>query len=203
MSTSRLLGISACLLAGLGAGATCAQKRGESPVAAERSLRDAPLTIIFRKVSEDPAPGLPSSRCWSINSAGQGQLTVEFSPTLRQPNPGPRTTREEFKLSPKTMAALRRALRDARFYHLDQPDGYGPIVVHGGWTTLTVAAGDHVKQVRFNALRLWGSRSARDEMAEAAPAVRVWVKVCAALDPDGKVFPERADVAKAVASLNN
>jgi uncharacterized protein (TIGR03067 family) len=100
-------------------------------------------------------------------------------------------------LPAKQIAEIRKALREEHFFQLKEY--YGPGVIHGGWDTLTVIAGDRVKQVRYRSIWAWDGRRDREKLAEAAPAVRVWLKLCEAVDPDGKVFEERRGVAKAIA----
>jgi hypothetical protein len=198
MSTTWLLGIPAFFLTVVCGIAAPDNEKELSAEAGQANLEDAPLTIVFRKLHESPRYGAAYRWCWSINSAGQGQLTIDNWINLRPLTPV-KTTRQKLELSAKQLVAIREVLLKERFFHLKNE--YGPHVIHGGWSTLTVVAGDHVKQVRYCSSWGWTSLWKREKMVDAAPAVRIWVKVCEAVDPDTKVFPERKDVAKVLGEL--
>lgn len=129
---------------------------------------------------------------WSINSAGEGELTINFPL---------KPTRRKVALSAEQMATIRKSLRDERFFELK--DQYGPGIIHGGWSTLTVIAGEHInKTIRYNSVGSWGTEREKAILAEAAPAARVWLTISDILDPDTKIFDERKELASAVMKLN-
>jgi hypothetical protein len=170
-----------------------------SQEAADAVLRDEPLTIAFRQVAEMvPMQGLPDSWCWSINSAGQAERTISHTANLRELTPR-KQTRQKMEFSTKQMAAIRQALREERFFSFKE--NYGPVYIHGGWAKLTVVAGQWTKTVRYSSSGSWASAWERPKLAEAAPAVRVWLKMCEVVDPGGKVFEERQKVAEAIQAL--
>jgi hypothetical protein len=155
-------------------------------------LRDEPLTIVFRRICEDAPYGRPWRWYWSINSGGRGELTISC---LGEP------TRRKVEFSAEQWASLRQALSDSHFTKLKE--SYGPLVIHGGWDTLTVVAGEHInKTVRFNSTYTWPAAKKR-ELTAAAPALRVWLKAAEMVDPEGTIFDERRDVAKALKALKN
>ena len=157
----------------------------------DKDLRDEPLTIVFRRFRELPPANETSRWYWSINSAGEAELTTRG---------GPKPSAQKVSFSAERVAAVREALRAERFAAFK--DDYGPLVVHGGWDTLTVVCGDRInKTVRFNSVWSWAVGPRKDKFAEAAPALRVWVQVAELVDPDGKVFSERKDLATALKEL--
>jgi hypothetical protein len=169
-----------------------------SPAVADHILEDAPLTIVFDKVDEAvPFNGLPCGWCWSINSAGQAELTVSITANVSTRTPR-KSIRKGERLSADQMASIRKALRDSRFFHLQKE--YGPVYEHGGWTTLTVIAGKLSKSVTYCSSWGWSSyfKEKPAEFRKAAPAIRLWLKVCEAVDPGGKVFEEKKAVAELV-----
>ena len=125
MSAARPLCLSVCRLAA-GLGPARGDDPGLTPAVADAILQDQPLTIEFRQVIERPREGVPSLRCWSINSAGQAELTVVT---------GLRQARQASKLTGDQMRSIRQVLRDERFLHLRSD--YGPLYIHGGWSALT------------------------------------------------------------------
>ena len=153
--------------------------------AADELLRDEPMTIVFRRLN---GHGLDPWRWyWSINSAGDGELTINSIPVRRK-----------LALSAEQMAAIRHALRAERFVTLK--DSYGPSYVDQGWDTLTVIAGEHInKSVRFNSVWRWAKE--RKTLDDAVPAARIWLTVVEILDPDGNVFTERKELAAAILAL--
>ncbi len=84
------------------------------------------------------------------------------------------------------MKAIRKALRDERFFQLSK--GNGGHIVHGGWTTLTVSVGEIAKVQRLWTSD-WSSWREKDRKV-VAPSMRLFVVLCKAVDPDAKVFPE-------------
>jgi hypothetical protein len=174
-----------------------------SPEVADSILEHVPLTIVFDKVIEFPAfNGRPYGWCWSINSAGQAELTISTTAIegkfklMR-----PKSIRKELRLSADQMASIRKALRDARFFQLNKE--YGPVYVHGGRSTLTVVAGRLSKSVTYCSSWGWASyfKEKRAEFRKAAPAIRLWLKICEAVDSDGKVFEEQKAVADLMQSM--
>ena len=52
------------------------------------------------------------------------------------------------KFSAQQMASVRQTLCDERFVELE--DGFGPLVIHGGWSALTEIASEHInRSIRF------------------------------------------------------
>jgi hypothetical protein len=157
---------------------------------ADRLLRDEPLTIVFRRISEGGRLDAPWRWSWSINSAGEGELTITSI----------KSTRRKVVLCAEQMAAIRKTLRDEQFVELK--DAYGPVYIHGGWDTLTVIAGEHInKTVRYSSIWSWSTDRKKGTLTEAAPAARVWLKVTGIVDPDGKIFKEQKELAAALKAL--
>src|SRR5262245_9546317 len=166
------------------------------PDRADSILSDAPLTIVFRKVRERPRDGLPREWTYSLNSAGAGELTIEYVPDFSVPA-RKQPTRQKFEVPAAKMDAIRKALRAERFFNLAEADG--PHWIHGGWTTLAVVAGPLAGTQRLSSTD-WGQWNGEQHKA-AAPAMRLFVAVCEAVDPDGRVFTELPDVKRIVADL--
>jgi hypothetical protein len=98
------------------------------------------------------------------------------------------------------MASIRQTLCDERF--VDLGDAYGPLVIHGGWSTLTVIAGEHInKRIHFSSTWTWATSKEKDELAMAGPALRIWLRMCEVVDPDGEVFKERKGVPEALKGI--
>jgi hypothetical protein len=182
-------------------GAGSHKERKLSPELADDLLASEPLTIVFRHVSERGAfDGTADAWTWSINSAGQGELTTHLSANLAKLTPAT-ATRQAFRLSASQMAALRKTLREQRFAHLK--DEYGPWVLHGGWSTLTVISGGHInKTVRFRFVWGWANPEEKDRLAGRAPAARVWLKVCEVVDPEGRICGPTKEFAEALRALD-
>jgi hypothetical protein len=190
MSVVKILVATLALAVCAGALALGEERQSLAPGVADGLLRDEPLTIVFRRILEDPPLGAPWRWSWSVNSAGQAELTIS-----RFPNPMQR----KMEFSAKQMAGIRQVLRHEHFVELK--DSYGPLVIHGGWSTLTVIAGEHInKTVRYNSTN-WVNNWGMDKLAEAAPALRVWLKMSEIVDPEGKVFQERTDLAQLLKAL--
>jgi hypothetical protein len=163
---------------------------------ADSIFETAPLTIVFRKVLERPPDAQAHRWTYSINSAGVGELTIEFMPDLSVPARKP-PTRQKFEVPEAKMNAIRQALRVERFFNLS--DTNGPHMIHGGWTTLAVVAGP-LSATRELQSKDW-SRWNGEQQKSAASAMRLFVAVCAAVDPEAKVFDELPDVKRVVADL--
>jgi hypothetical protein len=190
MSCSRIIIV--LVLAPLSVGALAARDKPRDPGRGmdDERFRDEPLTIVFRRRNEGVVYGHPYEWYWSINSGGQGELTIW---RLGEP------TRRKVEFTAEQFANLRQALRDEHFTKLKE--SYGPPVVHGGCDTLIVLAGDHInKTVRFYSSGSWPKMHKR-ELTEAAPALRVWLKAAEMVDPQGTIFEERREVAKALKAL--
>ena len=191
-----------CLLAlGLACGARPGSAQDKpsrpDPDRADSILSKAPLTIVVRKVhGELPRDGKPYEWTYSLNSAGAGELTIEYGPDVSVPV-RKKPTRQKFEVPAEKMDAIRKALRTERFFNLADMDG--PRLLHGGWATLAVVAGPLAATERLSSTDWehwnWGQRKA------AAPAMRLFVAVCEAVDPDGKVFTELPGVRRIVADL--
>ncbi|MBX7105975.1 MAG: hypothetical protein K1X57_17970 [Gemmataceae bacterium] len=154
-------------------------------------LRNEPLTIVFRQLGGLPQPGKPSKREWSINSAGDGELTINHFPNVE---------RQAIKIPADKLASFRQVLRDEKFLQLQ--DGYGRHFIDGGWCTLTVIAGEHInKTIRFYDVWGWTKGWEPGKLAEAAPAGRVWLRIAEIVDPDAKVLTEQKDLATAIKAL--
>lgn len=102
----------------------------------------------------------------SINSAGQGQLTIL--------DPGGEKT-AAFDVSQEQLEALRDLLEETRFFELDE-DAYGELVSDGSEETLTIVAGFQAKTVRIRYLMNW-VHSDPEKLREPARALRVWTAV--------------------------
>jgi len=126
---------------------------------------DAPWRSLAR-------PGCGALRCRRTEARSfaatrrQAALIITGSPKERRVNK---------KFSAQQMASIRQTLCDERFVDLE--DAYGPLVIHGGWSTLTVIAGEHInKRIRFNSTWTWATSKEKDELAKAAPALRIWLR---------------------------
>lgn len=190
--------VSVLLIAAISAGPGPAQDKPSQPdpERADSILTSAPLTIVFRKVAELRLNGQPREWTFSINSAGAGELTIEYVPDFSAPGRKP-PTRKKFEVPAAKMDAIRAALRAERFFN--QADVDGPVIPHGGWSTLAVVAGP-LSATRQLLSPDWGHWNGEQQKA-AAPAMRVFVAVCEAVDPEGKVFTELPAVKRVVADL--
>jgi hypothetical protein len=65
-----------------------------------------PLTIVFRQLAGFPPPGKPSKWEWSINSAGDAELTIDIFPNV---------VRQKINLPAEKLATFRQVLRDEKF----------------------------------------------------------------------------------------
>ena len=66
---------------------------------------------------------------------------------------------------------------------------------------LKVIDGEHInKSIRFNSTWTWATSKEKDELAKAAPALRIWPMMCEVVDPDGEVFKERKGMAESTQS---
>jgi len=161
-------------------------------------LAESPLTIVFRKVYGYPP--IPDGRAvewtYSINSAGLGERTIRYTQDLTD-RKDKKPESKKFEVSAERMDAIRKSLRDERFFHLPRADG--PVGLHKGWTTLTVVADDYAKTERFFSTDWRGWSEA--ELKIAAPAMRLFVTMCDAVDPDSKVFEELPKVKELVRGL--
>lgn len=191
MSMQSMKGV--MITVGLTVGTLFAQDRPEPATAnaADKYLPDEPLTVVFRhSLGYIPIGDEPWRWHWSINSAGQAERTVRLLKAERR--------KEVF--SAEQMAELRRVLTDERFTTLQGE--YGPIVLHGADSTLTVAAGEGgVKTVQFYSPSSWASGLEKDELAKLAPAARVWLCVAGMVDPEAKVLRKQKELAAAVKLL--
>jgi hypothetical protein len=176
------------------AASASARDPAPSPERAREILENAPVTLVFRRVYDDPPDGRPYEWTYSINSAGTGELTIDYVRGIRESKP---PTRQKFEVSAEKMAAVRKALRDEHFFHPREVDG--PVALHSGWTSLTVSAGPltAIKQFDSPNWDYWKG----DDLKKAAPAMRIFLAVCDAVDPEGKVFTELGAVKKAVVEL--
>ena len=104
--------------------------------------------------------------CVSINSAGQGHLTIL--------DPGGEKT-ASFEVSQEHLEALRDLLEETRFFELAD-DAYGELVPDSSENTLTVVAGSQAKTVRIRYLMNW-VHSDPEKLREPARALRVWMVV--------------------------
>jgi len=55
--------------------------------------------------------------------------------------------------------------------------------------------------IRFNSTWTWATSKEKDELAKAAPALRIWLRMCEVVDPDGEVFKERKGMAEALKAI--
>jgi hypothetical protein len=165
------------------AAAAADPKKSDLPPQGPDLIGDEPLTIVFRR--SVPNGQFMGHWNWSINSAGEAELTGYGRP-------------RKVTLSADQMAAIRRSLRAERFTSLKE--SYGPFDVEGGEDALTVSAGGDIdKTVRFQSVWHWAGDP--PTLRKVAPAARVWVTVVEILDPDEKMFRERGTLAKALQIL--
>jgi len=165
------------------AAAAADPKKSDLPTERPDLIGDEPLTIVFRR--SVPKGHFMGHWNWSINSAGEAELTGYGRP-------------RKVTLSADQMAAIRRCLRDEEFTSFK--DSYGPFDMEGGEDTLTVIAGGDInKTVRFQSVWHWAGDP--PTLRKVASAARVWVAVVEFLDPDEKMFRERKTLAKALQSL--
>lgn len=165
-----------------------------TPERADSILADEPLTLVVRNVGHYPSPGQPLGWTFSINSAGAGELTIDYghgAPVAGKPS------RQKIEVTVDKMAAIRKALRDERYFHLAEVDGLVPL--HAGWTTLTATTGPLTAIKTFESPS-WSGWTG-DQQKAAAPAMRIFLAVCDAVDPDGKVFTELPKVRKVIRDL--
>jgi hypothetical protein len=145
-------------------------------------LQEEPLTFVLGFAAPH---GTAPFYCWSLNSAGQGELTIRT---------GRKATRQKLEVSADQIASLKKTLVEGRL--LELKEDYGPRVMHGAWYTLTVVVGQHrVKVVRFHDMDLVVSRFDKARWAESASAFRIWSKVVELVDPKYEVIPERKQLA--------
>ncbi len=167
-------------------------EREEPAPTAAAQMRDDPLTL----VASDIVPRPPSGWYLSVNSAGKGELTLGLRlGTLPKPTP------RQLEFTGKQLAAIRQVLLYERFF--DLKDQYGERVPDHGWSTLTVIAGDRIKTVTYHYFMNWVVNANRDKLAEAAPALRVWLKVCQTADPEGKFISRNAKRVRAIEALTD
>ncbi|HMC63483.1 MAG TPA: hypothetical protein VKI65_00940 [Gemmataceae bacterium] len=126
-------------------------------------LENDPLTIAASTVG-----AFGKGRSWylSMNSAGQAELTIETYPER---------TRRQFQVSKEKLAALRKALRQEKFFDLSGE--YGEQVPDSSTTTLTVTAGDHTKALKLHFLMNWAVSRDKARLREPARAVRVMLLI--------------------------
>jgi hypothetical protein len=164
-----------------------------TPEQADSAMADAPLTLVVRTGGAYPGPpGSPIEWTFSINSAGAAELTTEYVGTDRN-----KPVRHKFEIPAEKMAAIRKALREERFFHLAKVDG--AVGLHARSTWLTVTAGPFTATQTFESPSWPGWKG--DAAKAAAPAMRVFLAVCDAVDPEGKVFTELPKVKRAVQDL--
>jgi hypothetical protein len=122
------------------------------------AIQNWPLTI---SMSEDH--GLSRGWYFSVNSAGDGQLTIpEFQGDIVQP----------VKVSPDQLKDLRDLLISEQFFALNAD--YGELVPDGGSQSLTITAGDRSRTVRIHFLGNWLADRNTAKLQEPARALRVW-----------------------------
>jgi hypothetical protein len=153
-------------------------------------LRDSPLTIVFRKVAGHPPPAKPSSREWSINSAGDTELITEIFP---------RWERQKLTIPAERLAEFRQVLLDEQFQNFKE--WYGIRYVDGGWDSLTIVSGDRIKSVRIYGVWGWAKHWEANALAEAARSGRVWLKIVEIVDPEAKYFTGRHELSEAIKTL--
>ncbi|OHB65939.1 MAG: hypothetical protein A2V70_19055 [Planctomycetes bacterium RBG_13_63_9] len=127
-----------------------------------RALRqEDPITIAASTVGD-----FSRGYSWyvSINSAGEGQLTVR--------TPG-RAVRQSFAVSEEQLDVLRDAVANERFFDLDSE--YGQTVPDGSTKTLTIIVGNRSKTVLVRYLMNWAQPGHQKQLSEPARALRVWM----------------------------
>jgi hypothetical protein len=157
---------------------------------ADSILEDSPITLVFRRITPW------SGECtYSINSAGACERTIHFDPISRDPK---KPTRQKFEIPAEKMTAIRQALRSERFFNLKKVEGL--TALDSGWTTLMVSAGSLTATQHFDSPN-WAGWTPEQKKA-AAPAMRIYVAVCDAVDPEGKVFTELPKIKEVVRDLS-
>jgi hypothetical protein len=67
---------------------------------------------------------------------------------------------------------------------------------------LKIISNEHMKNSsRFNSTWTWATSKEKEEPAKAAPALRIWLRMCEVVDPDGEVFKERKRMAEALKAI--
>jgi hypothetical protein len=103
------------------------------------NIQTLPLTILM---SEDF--GLRPGFYFSVNSAGDGEVTILDHPT---------NIVQQVKVTPAQLKELRDILVNEYFFNLN--DDYGELVPDGGTQSLTIGVGDYFKTVRIHFLGNW------------------------------------------------
>jgi hypothetical protein len=120
-----------------------------------------PLTI---SMSEDY--GLSPGWYFSVNSAGDGEMTILDEPSnIAQP----------VKVTAAQLQELKDILVREQFFTLNED--YGELVPDGGTQSLTINVGEWTKTVRIHFLGNWLSDHDTAKLREPARALRVWVLI--------------------------
>jgi hypothetical protein len=119
-----------------------------------------PITI---SLSQDY--GLSPGWYFSVNSAGEGQMTIPDEPDVVQ----------SVKVSKPQLKQLRDLLVREQFFTLE--DQYGELVPDGGMQTLTINVGEWTKTVRLHYLGNWIGDGDTAKLRDPARAVRVWMLI--------------------------
>jgi len=180
---ARLCGTSVLALVAVFAPVGCETPK---PAVTADQLEDVPLTI---SVSENGM--FAKGRPWhlSVNSAGQAELTLGFSPF--PVGKARDTIRKQFQVSKEQMAEFRKALVDERFFEL--AGEYGEQVPDGSEQVVTVTAGRHANTVRLHFLMNWVAAKDKAKLREPARAVRLLVLVRGWLDEAEAVDHRESD----------
>lgn len=153
----------------------CADAMGEErkPTVTEWQVQHYPITVSASCLGYFGPK--PSGWYLSVNSAGQGELTLQDG----------KDTRRLFKVSPEQLRAIQKAILDEKFFDLSED--YGDLVVDGSTRTLTICVGQLVKTVRVHYL-MNGGKGDPATLREAVRALRVimlvrsWISDTDAID---------------------
>jgi hypothetical protein len=126
----------------------------------DAAIQNLPLTI---SLSEEV--GLGGSWYFSVNSAGDGELTINY----------PKNVIQSVKVSPIQLDELRELLIHEKFFELR--DEYGEHVPDGGSQTLTISVGESSKTIRIYFLANWVAGGEKAKLLEPARALRVWMLI--------------------------
>jgi len=152
----------------------------------DAAIKELPLTI---SMSEEVGQG--GSWYFSVNSAGDGELTISYPEKLVQP----------VKVSATQLNELRELLIHEKFFELREE--YGEHVFDSGSQTLTISVGEWSQTVRILFLGNWVAGGEKAKLLEPARALRVWMLIRGWFShpnaADSRKYDQRAlDAAKSV-----
>ncbi len=123
----------------------------------EYAILELPLTC-----SLNLNVGLGPSWYFSVNSAGQGELTTRYAEDSTQ----------KIQITPAQMKELRELLVREKFFELQ--DQYGELVPDGGSQITTITVGNWTHSVQIDYLGNWMRSGSTEQMRQPVRALRVW-----------------------------